>query len=222
MKRLAILAFAVLLFAGGSLNAFAQQTSDGPPPTSPPALPPLNWPKDIPVVAKLNTNLAGRQCKPGDPVEAEVKQDVKQGHDVLLKKGSLVTGHVGGVTQPTSDKQLSVPIAFDTARMKDGKQFSVRLRIQALAPEVEITNNDTLMEGRGMDAATNKAKVSGHDSTLKANHGMVDTKSAGVYDIPGLELAYKVTSGTQYSLLISSAGDFKLKKGTQLVLKAVN
>ena len=182
-------------------------------------LAPLGLPKDATFLAKLATNLTARQCKAGDPVEAEVRQDVKQGHDVVLKKGSMLLGHVASV-QP-SGKDLAVAIAFDSARMKDGKQFSLPLSIRALAPEADISNNSSLSDGRGLSAAANNATVAGHDTTLKGRTNQLDANSSGVYDLPGVKLSDQMTNGTHYTLLTSSTGDLRLKKGTQLVMEVV-
>jgi hypothetical protein len=220
------LAYAVI----GSLLVFAgvQSSSAGRASTQTQAtatLDELKLPEKTAFLAKLSTNLDGRQCKPGDPVEAEVKQDIKQGHDVLLKKGSVIVGHIAGVHAPVSDKpELSVAIALDTAKMKDGKQFSLKLLIQALAPEADTDSNTSLSDftGGGMQNATRVAGVSGRSTTVNGSINKLTPESKGVYDLQGLSLGDQVTNGARYSTLASSTGDFRLKKGTQLVLKVVS
>lgn len=223
MRNITALVLATLMASTGAQTVFGGQASTSAQSSVPAAagLTPLNVPAGTTFLAKLSTNLAARQCKVGDPVEAEAKQDVKQGHDVLLKKGSLLLGHVAAVRPSASGNSLTVAIQFDSVRTKDGKQFSLPLSIQALAPEGDITNNDTLSSGRGLDATAQTAAVKHHDSTLKGSTNQLDTKSTGVSDIPGMELSDQTTNGTHYSLLISSSGDFKLKKGAQLVMKVV-
>jgi hypothetical protein len=223
MRYFAILISLTLLTFGVQQIAAAPKAGATAQTTAPAAasLPPLTLPADTAILAKLSTELNGSQCKRGDVLEAEAKQDVKQGHDVVLKKGTMLVGHVAGVQPASSGKGLSIAITFDTAKMKDGKQFSVRMGIKALAPEANITNNDTLNDGRGMDAAANNATTSGHSTTLRGNFGQLNAASAGVYDIPGLDLATQLTDGVRYSLLISSTANFRLKKGTQVVLKVI-
>jgi hypothetical protein len=207
MRIFATLILATLLASAGVRNVLGGQSS-----VPAAGLTPLNLPGGTSFLAKLSTDLAARQCKVGDPVETEAKQDVKQGHDVVLKKGSTLLGHVAAV-QPASN-ELTVAIEFDSVRTKDGKQFSQPLSIQALAPEADISNNSTLRRGGGLAIMHN-------DSTLKGSINQLDTKSTGVYDFPHMNLSDKNSNGRHYSLITSSAGDFKLKKGTQLVMKAV-
>src|SRR5271156_1722692 len=90
MIRTAILLVAALVIA---LPSIAQTSA----PASA-ALPALNIPSSVGIVAKLVTDLDASRNKPGDTVQAESTRDVKPGHDVLLKKGSILTGHITQVT----------------------------------------------------------------------------------------------------------------------------
>lgn len=221
MRNFTALFLVTLSASVGVQNVLGGQAGSSAQSSAPAAagLTPLNLPKGTAFLAKLSTDLAARQCKVGDPVEAEAKQDIKQGHDVLLKKGAMLLGRVAAV-QP-SGNELTVAIEFNSVRMKDGKQFSLPLSIQALAPEADISNNSTLSDGRGLDAALNNSAVKHHDSTLKGKTNQLDTTSTGVADLPGMSLSDQTTNGTHYTLVTSSSGDFKLKKGTQLVMKVV-
>jgi hypothetical protein len=221
MRTFAALILATLLASAGVRNVFGGQASSSAQSSAPAAagLAPLALSAGTTFLAKLSTDLAARQCKVGDPVGAEAKQDVKQGHDVVLKKGSTLLGHVAAVQPAGND--LTVAIEFDSVRMKDGKQFSLPLSIQALAPEADISNNSTLSSGRGLDATVNSSAVKHQDSTLKGSTNQLDAKSTGVRDFPGMNLSDQNTNGTHYSLVTSSTGDFKLKKGSQLVMKVV-
>jgi hypothetical protein len=222
MKCLIHVAFGSLLVFTGIQRSLAGQVP--PPPQATPAFDALKLPAATAFLAKLSTNLDGRQCKPGDPVEAEVKQDIKQGHDVMLKKGSVLLGHVAGVKAPTSSTpQINVAIAFDSVRMKDGKRFSLNLLIQALAPEADLERSSSLADfaGGGMTNAERDATVSGHNNTVRGNIKQLTPSSTGVYDLQGLALGEQTTNGTHYSTLTSSTADFRLKKGAQLVMKVV-
>jgi hypothetical protein len=226
--------YATLVFAGLIMTIFApsQNRSDLAPngfaQSSVPATATntsLNVPADTAFLAKLSTNLVLRQCKTGDSVEAEARQDIKQGHDVLLKKGSTLLGHITTVQLPPSDKpQVVVEIIFDTVRMKDGKQFSLNLIIQALAPEADLDSSSSLADhtGTGMASATRTAGVGGHSSTVRGSVNQLTPESNGIYDMQGVRLGDHMTNGTHYSVLASSMPDFQLKKGTQLVLRVLN
>lgn len=174
-------------------------------------------------LAKLSTDLTASTCKPGDLLEAEAKQDVKNGKQVVLKKGSKLVGRVTAVQLATAEKpENKVGISFDTVRMsKTGQQFSLHLIIQALAPQADITNHSTLADGRGMDAAANNAAVSGHASTLRGSVNELTAASTGIFDLVGIRLGEEVSGTTHTTILASSAGYFHLKKGMQLVLRVV-
>jgi hypothetical protein len=174
---------------------------------------------------ELVTILDPRQTKPGDPVEAEAKQDIKQGKQVLLKKGYSLLGHVKTVQMPTTEKpEMVVGIVFDGAKMqKTGKQFSLHLVIQALAPEANVETNNSLADatGTGVQSATRHASVSGHASTISGDVNPLTTESKGIYDLSGLRLGEQITQTGRVTVLAFSHGDIRLKKGTQLVMRVV-
>ena len=83
-------------------SSSAGQTSA--PAQATPALDALKLPSGTVFMARLSDESGWPAVQAhGDPVEAEVKQDIKQGHDVLLKKGSVLLGRVAGVKAPASD-----------------------------------------------------------------------------------------------------------------------
>ena len=185
----------------------------------------LNVPLETAFVAKLSTNLDLGQCKAGDPVEAEAKQDIKSGKQVLVKKGSSLLGHVKAVQMPTSEKpEMVVGIVFDGVKMqKTGQQFSLHLIIQALAPEANVDTNNSLADatGTGVQSATRNATVSGHASTVRGDVNALTTESKGIYDLSGVRLGDQITQTGHITVLAFSHSDVHLKKGAQLVMKVV-
>jgi hypothetical protein len=215
-----------------AISASAKSTSRNQPSAqaqaSTPATPApegLNVPLETAFMAKLSTNLSLSQCKPGDPVEAEVKQDIKRGKEVVLKKGSSLLGHVNTVQMPTAEKpEMVVGIVFDGAKMqKTGQQFSLHLIIQALAPESNVEGNSSLADatGTGVQSATRHASASGHASTVSGDVNPLTTESKGIYDLAGLKLGDQITQTGHVTVLAFSHSDIRLKKGTQLVMKVV-
>jgi hypothetical protein len=214
----------LLVVAGAQVIIAGQASALAQTVQATPALEAMKLPSGTAFLAKLSTNLDGPQCKAGEPMEAEVKQDVKQGHDLLLKKGSVLLGHVAGVKAPTSNTpQLTVAIAFDSVRLKDGKRLSLNLIIQALAPEANTDSSGSLADftGPGLTNADRTAGVSGHNSTVRGNTKQLSPASTGIYDLPGLALGDQTTDGKHYSTLAFATSDFRLKKGAQLVFKMV-
>jgi hypothetical protein len=181
----------------------------------------LALPRETAILAKLATNLEPQRCKPGDSVEAQTTEDIKQGKEVLLKKGSVLLGHVS-VVEPPSATQLEtmVGIIFDGVKTKNGPDQSVHLLIRALAPEAEGPENSTLSEGRGMSGATTAATVPGKVSAAGTAGGRLTALSIGVSGFPGVRLENrKEANGQVMTIIALSEPGVKFKKGTQLVLK---
>lgn len=199
------------------------QTQAGTPATAAPEE--LNVPLETAFMAKLSTNLELSQCKPGEPVEAEAKQDIKRGKEVVLKKGSSLLGHVKAVQMPTAEKpEMVVGIVFDGVKMqKTGQQYSLHLIVQALAPEANVENNSSLADatGTGVQSATRHASVSGHASTVSGDTNPLTTESKGIYDLSGLKLGDQMTQTGHVTVLAFSHSDIRLKKGAQLVMRVV-
>jgi hypothetical protein len=186
-------------------------------------IPPLDIPGDTTLLARLTANLDLGELKIGDEVRIETSEDVKNGKTVLLKKGSMVVGHVSFV-EPASNKQTenTVGILFDQVRPKNGTEHSLTVVIRALAPQTEVPSGTTIAGGRGMPGETDKAGISGRDHADTGGIAPLSTSSVGVSNIPGLEIGMRKPAGGQRtSVLTWSKEDIKLKKGYQAVLLVV-
>jgi hypothetical protein len=167
----------------------------------------LNLPADTALLAKLNTDLGLRQSKAGDEVQAETTEDVRQGKGVLLKKGSLIVGHISFV-EPASPKQPDnvVGVQFDRVMPKNGPEQSLHVIVRALAPHVQ--------------PAANAQPGIPHAQVVSIDP--LSTSSVGVSNLPGLRLGVRrTTSGQQTTVLAWIKGDIKLKKESQLLMVVV-
>ena len=109
--------------------------------------------KDTSVNATLLTTLDARHSKPGDRVEAQVAQDVRQDGHVVLKKGSHLTGHVTAAQERSKDHaESSLGVVFDHALMKGGQEMPMNLSIQALAAATQ--SSASLGDDEGMVASS--------------------------------------------------------------------
>ena len=109
-----------IVAASSSLPPGGQTATSGPSPATA-AGKALDLPSDAVVFAKLNTNLDLLMAKPGDVVEAQTTEDVKQGKDTLLRKGSNLLGHVSLVEPATpSQPETMIGIVFDRVKTKSG------------------------------------------------------------------------------------------------------
>lgn len=178
----------------------------------------LNIPTTLGIVAKLQTDLDATKNRPGDAVEAETVRDLKQGHDTLLKKGSKLSGHLVQVQPAAGGNPSMIVILFDQTTPAGKQPATLVALIAALAP-APTTQLDSLQDGRGMAATNINSAVAGQDKDL-GNTGELLATSVGVHGFRGMTLATAVEGGKQYSVIRSTSGDVKIKKGTQVVFKA--
>jgi hypothetical protein len=182
----------------------------------------ITVPGDTSVIGRLQTNLDAAQAKVGDAVEVQTLEDIKSGHDVLVKKGSTLDGHVTSVQQASGkNSQCVVAILFDRVALKNGEQVGLNLGIQAIASPMDV-KSDTLMDGRGMAQSGNNAAVAGHTDAMTGSMDSLSHKSAGTYGMPGVTLASQTDNGKHVSLVVSTSGNVRLKKGMQIVMQAVS
>jgi hypothetical protein len=177
----------------------------------------LNIPGSLGIEAKLQTDLDASKNKPGDVVQADTIRDLKRGHDVLLKKGSRLTGNIVKVETAAGGAPSMIVIAFKQVIPADGQTESLNALIAALAPAPTL-QTDSLQDGRGMEQTNINAVVSG-DKDL-GNGGELLATSVGVHGFRGMSLGSVVVGGQQYSTIQSTNGDVKIKKGSQVVFKA--
>lgn len=211
MRRNITLTFAFLFAL--SIVASAQTSSNTPAGSqivaADTSLQPLSFPKDVSVLAKLLTDVDASSAKSGDAVGAEVVEDLKSGHQVLLQKGSHLNGHIVTVEQFSSESPKStVVVLFDRVTLKNGEQRSSNIGIQAISPA----------EGTRAEAEVNPS-IHVHD--LKGTVGYLDHKSVGAYGMPGASLGYVVTKKGTASLVKFAAGNVRLRKGMQVVFSTM-
>jgi hypothetical protein len=180
----------------------------------------LDLPSDAVVFARLNTDLDLLMAKPGDAVEAQTTEDVKQGKEALLRKGSTLLGHVSSVEPATpSQPETMIGIVFDHLKTKSGPGELLHLLIHALAPEAGEPSNSNIAGGRGMPGATTAATVPGRVSAESPGSGRLTSSSVGVSGFANMRLQIrKDAKGEATSIIVLSKGDVKLKKGAQLLL----
>lgn len=179
-------------------------------------------PGNTSVLGRLQTNLDSATAKVGDSVEVQILEDIKSGHDVLVKKGSTLNGHVASV-QPfqTKGSQCVIGILFDRVTLKNSEQVGLNLAIQAIASQMDV-KSDTLMDGRGLAQSGNNAAVAGHTDAMTGSIDGLSHKSMGAYGMPGVSLATETQNGMRVSLVVSTSSNIRLKRGAQIVMQSVS
>lgn len=94
--------------------------------------------------ASLLDSLDTRRAKPGDPVTAEVAENVTYERTVVFPKGTKIVGHIVRATSGGHGRAGSALfVQFDKAVLKDGEEVILNAGIQALAVGTVAPLSDT-------------------------------------------------------------------------------
>jgi hypothetical protein len=193
--------------------------------------------------ATLVSWLDARRSRVGDPVQARIEQDVKQGGKVVLKKGTELGGRVTVAQSRGSQGQSQVGIAFERALLPNGQSIPFHASIIALsAPQSASSTgagaNGAVASGSAMAATPASARASGAAATGAAmntsnavastasgtvspaapSSGRLSSDSKGVIGMEGLSLG-STKSGAQGSTIVSTTKNVRLKSGTEMLLR---
>jgi len=178
----------------------------------------VHLPDGAPVVGVLSTNLDTRHSRLGDRVEVEVTQDIQLGGQVLLTRGSHVTGQVTQVNAfSEGDQNAKLEIVFNTVTPKHGEQISTHLIICALAAQP-----DPLAPAggfAGVDPVGEHTAVAGKPGG--ALHRQLRPESRGIIGLEGLTLVPMAREKPPTSVLHSTSQNIHLQKGMEIVLVVV-
>jgi hypothetical protein len=223
MTRLAAGLTLALVWA---VSAGAQSAPSNPPDTPPqsnlPAKNPsnsLSLPDGTGIVGTLTTNLDTKHSRVGDRVEVEVTQDVKPAGQVLLRRGSHITGQVTlAYAFSKGNSNAKLEIMFDKVVAKSGEQIPTYLAICALAAKSDPTKDD-VQDGRGLAATSTNAGVNG--GLGRPANGLLKPDTKGVIGLESLRLTPMARDNPPTSLVRSESKDVRLEKGTEIVLVVV-
>src|SRR5580700_12059162 len=184
-QKMTRLGAVVILALAWTVSAAARSTprntpdapvqSDTPAKTSPTS---ASLPNGTGIVGALTTNLDTKHSKVGDRVEVEVTQDVKPAGQVLLRRGSHITGQVAlAYAFSKGDSTAKLEIVFDKVVTKSGEQIPTYLAIYALAAKNDPTKED-LQDGRGLNATSTRAGING--GLGRPGNGLLGPDTKGV------------------------------------------
>ena len=138
--------------------------------------------------------LDAKHNKPGDPVVARTTQDVKQDGQVVLKKGSELTGHVTQAeARSSSSAQSSLGIVFDHAQPKHGQPMPLNLSVQAIAAAANQTSA-SLADDQLASGAAGQGGV-GAVGAVPAGGGMARGGGGAVSGVAGTVSGVANTTG---------------------------
>jgi hypothetical protein len=128
MKTYAIFAVAILIsVVDAGVAAVAQPGDDS---TAPAATGEVSY-----ILAEFSQSLDAKKLKPGDPIRAQVSQDVLAHGKIVIPVDSTLVGHVTEVkASQKEDRPSRLGIVFDKVLLKHHAELALRGVIHALAP----------------------------------------------------------------------------------------
>ena len=199
----------------------------------------------IPV--QLTKTIDAKKIKTGDPVEAKVTQDMKNGNgQLVVPKDTKVIGHVTEAQVRSKEQKSQVGIAFDHAVLKNGGDEQLPMSIQAIISPTGMNSNagsgasDTSNQpaaapsgggtygnsggrsgmggGSQPQPSTTSARSDAPNDAQARGQQPITGNTQGVVGIPNLKLSTE-PNPTQGSLLSSEKNNVKLDSGTVLLLR---
>lgn len=168
----------------------------------------------IPV--ELAKTLDAKKVKAGDKIEAKIVVDLLSGGEVIIPKGSKVTGHISDAKARSKDsKDSMVGIVFEQLSTKDGGELAIQATIQAIGPPVESGLSSSSMAGGPIGSSGGAMPGGGAGQSSGGSGHSLNPSSEGVVGMRGLSLS---TSGPA-SVVSSSNENVHLESGTQLNLR---
>jgi hypothetical protein len=111
--------------------------------------------------AQLLTSLDAKKSKPGDRVVARTTQDVKQNGQVVLRKGTRLTGHVTQAqARGEGNADSSLGLMFENAVLKNGQDAPIHVAIQALAA-AETATSAAMADDQIMSSGSGAGSIAG-------------------------------------------------------------
>jgi hypothetical protein len=140
------------------------------------------------IYATLVSWLDAGRSRVGDPVQARIEQDVKQGGKVVLQKGTQLGGRVTVAQSRGNQGQSQVGVSFERALLPNGQSIPFHASIVALlAPQSASRTgagvNGAVASGTAMGATPASARASGAAATgaaMNTSNAVASTASGTV------------------------------------------
>jgi hypothetical protein len=189
---------------------------------------------------ELSKSLDAKKCRVNDRIEAKTATDLLAHGQIIVPRNTKIVGHVTEAKAHSKDSPDStVGITFDRMLLKDGREVTLPVTVQAVGRPLQIWSNSTggpsadnpagapvVMPGQQVPiGAANAGAASPYPRTDDPGPGPIAPNSStasalspsshGVIGIKGLSLD---TSGP-VSVLSSNTGNVHLDGGSQLILR---
>jgi hypothetical protein len=168
------------------------------------------------ISAQLSKTVDVKKVKAGDKIEAKTAVDLLSDGEVVIPKGSKITGHISDVKARSKDsKESMVGIVFDQLSTKDGGELAIQAAIQAIGPPAESGSSSSSTAGGPIGSYGAAMPGGGSGQSSGSSGHSLNAGSQGVVGLRGLSLS---TSGPA-SVISSSNDNVHLESGTQLNLR---
>ena len=168
------------------------------------------------ITAELSKTVDAKKVKAGDKIEAKTAVDLLSDGQVIIPKGSKITGHISDAKARSKDsKDSMVGIVFDQLSTKDGGELVIQAAIQAIGPPADSGSSPSSMAGGPIGNSGSSLPAGGAGQSSGSSGHSLNASSQGVVGLRGLSLS---TSGAA-SVISSSSENVHLEGGTQLNLR---
>jgi hypothetical protein len=168
------------------------------------------------IPAELSKALDAKKVKAGDKIEAKVVVDLLSDGQVIVPKGSTITGHISDAKARSKDsKDSMVGIVFDQLSTKEGGELAIQVAIQAIGRPVENGSGSSSTAGGPIGSYGSSMPSGAPAQSSGSSEGTLNPGSQGVIGLRGLALS---TSGPA-SVISSSNENVHLENGAQLILR---
>ncbi len=137
-------------------------------------------PKDTKLKISINEEINGEEIQLGDEFTATVLNDLNSGDENIIPVGSILVGHVGGITHAgKASMQGTIDIAFDKILLPDGKYISLTGAMFASSGKYTNVKKNLKGEGNGLARGVGLGVLKGASLTFLPGNKAVKTAAVG-------------------------------------------
>ncbi|MCU1264710.1 MAG: hypothetical protein JWM21_1028 [Acidobacteria bacterium] len=196
------------------------------------------------IIAELTRTVEVKSASAGDELILKALSDVIVDGQVVIPKGSKLTGKISEVATRGKDQpQTLLAFVVDKAVRKDGSQIPLQAIVAAIAAPAKdsfvedptygmMHSNEPKMIGSGTTGTASSgalppsSKASSNAAVATANmKGTMDQPSVlnedsqGAYGYEGISITWRLLSPPPVTVLATKGKGLKLEAGTQMLLR---
>jgi hypothetical protein len=166
---------------------------------------------------KLNTTVTTQTAQAGDPIQAELSQDINLG-DNVIPAGSVISGKI--VASKSGDRMAKsgqMSIKFDSLRTPDGTASPIKAHIVGGVDKFDKNGDGTTLKG---ESTSNKVKTAAVHGAIGAGTGALAGIAIGAIASRGHRVGTGAWSGAAIGAGLGVAESLLLRKGKDVVLQS--